>query len=93
MLSNLGEMNKLWIRMVHTSKQERAKRDKDRNDLRVTVGENIVRISQFEGCSVEVYKEFVLDKLIAIVRRLVFFRVEMRVCGEFQNFSSNFYMA
>jgi len=53
--------------MQPTSKQQKAKREKERHDVKVTVGENLVRLSQLEGCTVEVYKEFVLDKIIDIV--------------------------
>mmetsp|Transcript_15309 Transcript_15309/g.13031 ORF Transcript_15309/g.13031 Transcript_15309/m.13031 type:complete len:275 (-) Transcript_15309:1830-2654(-) len=63
-LQNLAEMNKLWIRM---SGKEKAKREQNRNDLKVIIGENLVRLSQLEGCTIEVYKEYVLDKLIEII--------------------------
>ena len=40
-LDNLGEMNKLWIRMQ--GNKEKMKREKERIDLKVTVGENLHR--------------------------------------------------
>lgn len=66
-LNNLSEMNKLWIKVQTTPGKEKSKREKDRNDLKVTIGENLVRLSQLEGCTLEIYKEFVLDKLIEII--------------------------
>lgn len=66
-LNNLSEMNKLWIRLIPPGPKNNTKRDKERNDLKVVIGENLVRLSQLEGCTVEVYKEVVLDKLIEII--------------------------
>jgi vacuolar protein sorting-associated protein 35 len=39
-LKNLSEMNRLWVRMQHTGVKDKAKREAERNDLRVTVGIN-----------------------------------------------------
>jgi vacuolar protein sorting-associated protein 35 len=66
-LANLSEMNKLWVRIQTTGSKEKSKREKERNDLKVVIGENLVRLSQLEGCTIEVYKEWVLDKLFEIV--------------------------
>lgn len=66
-LNNLNEMNKLWIRMIPAGNKDKSRKDKERNDLKVVIGENLVRLSQLEGCTVEVYKEVVLDKLIEII--------------------------
>jgi vacuolar protein sorting-associated protein 35 len=41
-------MNKLWIRMSGGSK-DKPKREKERIDLKVIVGENILRLSSLEG--------------------------------------------
>lgn len=60
-------MNKLWIRVQTTPGKEKTRRERERNDLKVTIGENLVRISQLEGCTLDVYQEFVLDKLIEII--------------------------
>lgn len=57
-LRNLSEMNKLWIRMSSKSYKSSGKdKEKDRQDLKMVVGENIVRLSDLEGVNVEVYKE------------------------------------
>lgn len=42
-------------------------REKERIDLKMIIGENIVRLSDLEGVNVEVYKENVLPKLLEIV--------------------------
>jgi len=46
-MKNLNEMNKLWIRMQGNKRN--AKREKERQDLKVLVGENVTRLSHLEG--------------------------------------------
>mmetsp|Transcript_3112 Transcript_3112/g.1825 ORF Transcript_3112/g.1825 Transcript_3112/m.1825 type:complete len:123 (-) Transcript_3112:575-943(-) len=68
LLTNLSEMNRLWVRMQHAgSVRDRTKREKERNDLRVTVGENLVRLSNLEGLTLEKYKSVVLAKILDVV--------------------------
>jgi vacuolar protein sorting-associated protein 35 len=66
-LANLNEMNKLWTRVQSSGAKDKGKKDKERNDLKVIIGENLVRLSQLEGLTIELYKETVLDKIIEIV--------------------------
>ena len=47
-------MNKLWIRTSGGSK-EKPKREKERIDLKLTVGENIHRLSSLEGVNLTEY--------------------------------------
>jgi len=47
-LINLSEMNKLWIRIAG-NKENKPKREKERIDLKVTVGENLHRLSSLDG--------------------------------------------
>jgi vacuolar protein sorting-associated protein 35 len=68
LLTNLSEMNRLWIRMQHTgSVKDKTKREKERNDLRVTVGENLVRLSSLQGVTLDIYKSVVLPRTLEIV--------------------------
>mmetsp|Transcript_25612 Transcript_25612/g.4296 ORF Transcript_25612/g.4296 Transcript_25612/m.4296 type:complete len:115 (+) Transcript_25612:415-759(+) len=68
LLANLGEMNRLWIRIQYTGGvRDKKRREKERNDLRVTVGENIVRLSNLEGMNLSVYKETVLPKILETI--------------------------
>lgn len=68
LLTNLSEMNRLWIRMQHTgSVKDKIKREKERNDLRVTVGENLVRLSSLQGVTLDIYKAVVLPRTLEIV--------------------------
>jgi len=63
---NLTEMNKLWIRMQGS--KEKSKRERERLDLKVTIGENVTRLSNLEGVTLENYKAKVLPKLLELVR-------------------------
>ena len=68
LLTNLSEMNRLWVRMQHTgSIKDKAKREKERNDLRVTVGENIVRLSSLQGLNIQSYTSNVLPKILEVI--------------------------
>lgn len=67
-LQNLSEMNRLWVRLQHLSSQkDKDMREVERNELRVTVGENIIRLSSLEGLTFEIYKEKVLPKILEII--------------------------
>jgi len=68
LLTNLSEMNRLWIRMQHTgSVKDKTRREKERNDLRVTVGENLVRLSSLQGVTLDIYKAVVLPRTLEVV--------------------------
>lgn len=64
-MKNLSEMNKLWIRMQGNKRN--AKREKERQDLKVLVGENVTRLSQLQGVTEKVYSEQVLPRLIDMI--------------------------
>lgn len=59
-------MTKLWIRLGG-GKSEKSKREKERIDLKVLVGENITRLSSLDGVNLDVYKITVLPKLIELI--------------------------
>ena len=51
-------MNKLWVRMQHQGHSKyKEKRERERQELRILVGTNLVRLSQLEGVDVETYKK------------------------------------
>ncbi len=52
---NLKEMNRLWIRIKSIRQFKKVQREKQRMDLKVTVGENVVRLSRLEGVNLELY--------------------------------------
>eukprot|EP00929_Paragymnodinium_shiwhaense_P120636 TRINITY_DN92629_c0_g1_i1.p1 TRINITY_DN92629_c0_g1~~TRINITY_DN92629_c0_g1_i1.p1 ORF type:complete len:845 (+),score=209.16 TRINITY_DN92629_c0_g1_i1:78-2537(+) len=62
---NFCESNRLWVRMQHQgAAKDKAKREKERHDLRVLVGANLVRMSQLEGMTSEFYSQTALPKLL-----------------------------
>ena len=66
-MKNLKEMNRLWIRIKSIRAFKKTEREKQRMDLKVTVGENVVRLSRLEGVNITLYKEQVLPALIKLV--------------------------
>jgi len=64
-LQNFGEMNKLWVRMQHQGAvRDRARREKERRNLRQLVGTNLVRLSEMNGVDLATYKELVLPRIL-----------------------------
>ena len=68
-LQNLSEMNRLWVRMQHLSNanKDKEQRELERSELRVTVGENIIRLGHLEGLNYDLYKGVVLPKILEII--------------------------
>jgi vacuolar protein sorting-associated protein 35 len=67
-LQNLEEMNRLWIRLsMGTIGNERLLKEKERSELRILVGENIVRLSSLDGLNLEMYQKEILPKIIKIL--------------------------
>lgn len=64
-LNNFMESNRLWCRIqMQGSAKDKSRREKERHDLRVVVGANLVRLSQLDGLTYEFYKDTALPKLI-----------------------------
>ena len=64
-LSNFGEMNKLWVRMQHQGPvRERESREKERMDLRILVGTNLAQLSKLEGVDLALYQNLVLPQVL-----------------------------
>lgn len=64
-LSNFAEMNKLWVRMQHQGPvREREAREKERLELRILVGTNLMQLSKLEGVDLPVYSEVVLPQVL-----------------------------
>jgi len=65
LIQNFIETNRLWVRLqTQGASKERKKREKERMDLRILVGTNLVRLSQLEGLDVADYKTNVLPKIL-----------------------------
>ncbi|KAH3666567.1 hypothetical protein WICMUC_005636 [Wickerhamomyces mucosus] len=64
-ITNFIEMNKLWVRLQHQGpSREKDKRLKEREELKILVGSNLVRISQLENYDFEYYKTDILPTII-----------------------------
>ena len=62
-LTNFVEMNKLWVRLQHQGpSRERDQRTRERQELQLLVGSNLVRLSQL--VDLETYKEVILQPLL-----------------------------
>lgn len=64
-LQNFKECNTLWVRMQHQGAvRDKAKREKERNNLRQLVGSALVRLSEMNGVDLGTYTELVLPKVL-----------------------------
>ena len=68
-LANFIEMNKLWVRIQHLpgdgkSKEVRRRREKDRNELRILVGTNLVRLSALDSITSAIYGQVILPTVL-----------------------------
>lgn len=62
-LTNFVEMNKLWVRLQHQGhSREREQRTKERQELQLLVGSNLVRLSQL--VDLETYETVILQPLL-----------------------------
>lgn len=62
-LTNFVEMNKLWVRLQHQGhSREREQRTRERQELQLLVGNNLVRLSQL--VDLESYKSTILGPLL-----------------------------
>jgi vacuolar protein sorting-associated protein 35 len=64
-LTNFAEMNKLWVRMQHQGhSSEKHRREKEREELKILVGTNLVRLSQLESVNLEIYQKIILPSIL-----------------------------
>nr|CAG4640615.1 EOG090X00QE [Eulimnadia texana] len=64
-LLNFAEMNKLWVRMAYQGhSRDKDRREKERQELRLLVGTNLVRLSQLDSIDVDMYKRSVLPGIL-----------------------------
>jgi vacuolar protein sorting-associated protein 35 len=67
-LRNFREMAWLWYRMETKSNiRSKAQRDRERGDLRLLIGFNLVRLSQLEGIDKAMYQERILPVVLQII--------------------------
>uniref|UniRef100_A0A1L8DVU9 Vacuolar protein sorting-associated protein 35 n=1 Tax=Nyssomyia neivai TaxID=330878 RepID=A0A1L8DVU9_9DIPT len=64
-LLNFAEMNKLWVRMQHQGhSSEKQRREKEREELKILVGTNLVRLSQLEAATLDTYQRLILPGIL-----------------------------
>lgn len=64
----MSEMNRLWVRLQYlSSNKDKDQRESERNELKITVGENIIRLSNLNGVTFGIYKEIVLPRILEMV--------------------------
>ncbi|CAM9583691.1 unnamed protein product [Chrysoparadoxa australica] len=64
-LENFVEANRLWVRMHHQAgAKDKKKRERERKEMRLLVGTNLVRLSQLEGIDVHKYRAAVLPRVL-----------------------------
>lgn len=64
-ITNFVEMTKLWVRQQHQGpSRERERREHERKELRILVGTNLVRLSQFDGVTLELYSGTILPSIL-----------------------------
>ena len=64
-LLNFSEMNKLWVRMQHQGhSRNKEQREKERRELRILVGTNLVRLSSLEGVLPDTYQKKILPAVM-----------------------------
>ena len=72
-LLNFAEMNKLWVRMQHQGhSRDREKKERERMELRILVGTNLVRLSQLDNIDLAMYKSAVLPGVRIISIYVIF---------------------
>ena len=68
LMENFVETTKLWVRIQHlggsNTKEIRKRREKERIELRVLVGANLVTLSQMDSLTVMTYKERILPQIL-----------------------------
>lgn len=64
-LTNFAEMNKLWVRMQHQGhSSEKSRREKEREELKILVGTNLVRLSQLDSATLDIYQKIILPSIL-----------------------------
>ncbi|KAK1936417.1 putative vacuolar protein sorting-associated protein 35 [Babesia divergens] len=69
LLWNFNEAVRLWVRLNHgsTNLMEQRRRNKERLELGLLVGSNLVRMAQLEGLDAEFYTEIALPKILGVI--------------------------
>ena len=67
-IENMEEMNRLWIRLsAGVGGGEKMRREKERDELKILVGESMNKLSSLENLNIDLYEQIVLPKLLNII--------------------------
>ena len=66
-IENMEEMNRLWIRLSSESGSERMRREKERDELKILIGESMNKLSSLENLNIDLYEKNVLPRLLDII--------------------------
>ena len=67
-IENMEEMNRLWIRLsAGIGGGEKVRREKERDELKILVGESMNKLSSLENLNIDLYEQIVLPKLLNII--------------------------
>ena len=67
-IENMEEMNRLWIRLsVGVNGGEKMRREKERDELKILIGESMNKLSSLENLNMDLYEQNVLPKLLNIL--------------------------
>ena len=68
LIQNLEEMNLLWIRLlIGVDANNKKQREKERDELKILIGESINKLSSLESLTKEIYEDQILPKLLKII--------------------------
>ena len=68
LIQNMEEMNLLWVRLlIGVEGNDKKLRQKERDELKILIGESINKLSSLEGLTKEIYEEQILPKLLKII--------------------------
>ena len=68
-IQNMEEMTRLWIRLsTGVGGGEKMRREKERDELKILIGESINKLSSLENLNLDLYEHNVLPKLLNIIR-------------------------
>ena len=68
LIQNMEEMNLLWVRLlIGVEGNDKKLRLKERDELKILIGESINKLSSLESLTKEIYEEQILPKLLKII--------------------------
>ena len=68
LIENMEEMIRLWIRLsVGTSGGEKMKREQERDELKILIGESMNKLTSLENLNLDLYENNVLPRLLDII--------------------------